>query len=218
MAHKILIVDDDEAIREFLTTLLTQAGYDTVTASTVPSALQVLQENRLDLLITDIRLDTYNGLHLIAMAPKPIPAIVVTGFADPSIEADARRLGADYLVKPVDPSVLCELITQKLASAEQQGMFIETRRALRRRIATPVSVRVGQQPGWLLDASESGVRLEVYCTTGLPPSLTLSFLESGVSLPVDVVWKRRKNDTIWVCGAAIAHGAEPQWRALLDTL
>jgi len=85
MAHTILIVDDDPATREGLMMLLTEAGYHTLTASTVPSALQVLAESPPDLLITDIRLDAYNGLHLIAMAPKPIPAIVVTGFADPSI-------------------------------------------------------------------------------------------------------------------------------------
>ena len=69
----------------------------------------MLAESQPDLLITDVRLDAYNGLHLVAMAPRPIPAIVVTGFADPSIEADARRLGADYLVKPILVSAQDEL-------------------------------------------------------------------------------------------------------------
>jgi DNA-binding response OmpR family regulator len=77
----------------------------------------VLAESEPDLLITDIRLDTYNGLHLVAMAPRAIPAIVVTGFDDPTLEADARRLGADYFLKPVAPSVLCERIAWKLANA-----------------------------------------------------------------------------------------------------
>ena len=119
MPRKILIVDDDAATREFLSILLAEAGYDTVTAGNVPSALQVLAESEPDLLITDIRLDTYNGLHLVAMAPRVIPVIVMTGFADASLEADARRLGADYLLKPMDPSVLCELIARKLANVEQ---------------------------------------------------------------------------------------------------
>lgn len=220
MAHKILIVDDDPATREGLAMLLTDAGYDIVTTSNVPSALQVLAESQPDLLITDVRLDMYNGLHLVAMAPRPIPAIVVTGFPDPSIEADARRLGADYLVKPVAPSVLRELIARKLANAEQRGVFIQTKRAPRRRVTTPVSVRVGQQPARLLDVSERGVGLEVHCTVGagLPRSLTLSFVESGVSVPVDVVWKRRQGETRWLCGAAIGNAAEPQWRALVETL
>jgi ActR/RegA family two-component response regulator len=61
------------------------------------------------LLITEIRLDSYNGLHLIAMAPKPIPAIVITGYPDRAVEADARRLGAEYLAKPgLSGRVVCD--------------------------------------------------------------------------------------------------------------
>lgn len=100
MAHKILIVDDHPAIREGLARLLADVGYEVVTAADVPSARQSLADDRPDLLITDVRLDGYNGLQLIAMAPTPIPAIVVTGYADPSIEADAKRLGAEYYVSP----------------------------------------------------------------------------------------------------------------------
>lgn len=220
MAHKILIVDDHPATREGLARLLTDAGYDIVTSNNVPSALQLLAESPPDLLITDVRLDMYNGLHLIAMAPNPIPAIVLTGFADPSIEADARRLGAEYLVKPVAPAALLELIGRKLATAHQRGVFIQTRRASRRRLTTPVLVRVGEQLGRVLDVSESGVSLELHCTIDaeLPPSLTLDVVEFGVSVPVDVVWKRRKSATTWTCGAAIVPGVEPQWRAFLDTL
>lgn len=77
-----------------------------LTAGDVPSALRLLAEHRPDLLMTDVRLGAYNGLQLIAMAPRAIPAIVVTGFSDPVIEADAARLGAEYRVKPVDPAAL----------------------------------------------------------------------------------------------------------------
>ena len=94
MANKILIVDDDRATRDDLAQLLTHEGYETVTASDVPTAMHLLGASAPDLLITEIRLDTYNGLHIIAMAPTPIPAIVLTVIADPVIEADARRFGA----------------------------------------------------------------------------------------------------------------------------
>jgi len=50
-----------------------------LTATTVPEAMRALATTPPNLLITEIRLDSYNGLHLIAMAPKPIPAIVITG-------------------------------------------------------------------------------------------------------------------------------------------
>ena len=95
MANKILIVDDDRATRDELAQLLTHEGYETLTASDVPTAMHILGASAPDLLITEIRLDTYNGLHIIAMAPTPIPAIGLTRIPDPVIEADARRFGAE---------------------------------------------------------------------------------------------------------------------------
>jgi len=220
MSNKILIVDDDAATRESLAMLLEDAGYGVLTASTVPSALKIMADREPDLLITDIRLDAYNGLQLIAMAPKRIPAIVVTGFADPSLEADARRMGADYLLKPVATSALRDLIAQKLANADRSPAPINTRAEPRRPVTIPVSVNAGSLAARLLDVSNRGVKLEVECLVGveLPASLTLRFGEDDASVGVDVVWKRGKNDSSWLCGAVVAHASEPQWRALLNTL
>jgi DNA-binding response OmpR family regulator len=219
MSKKILIVDDDFSSRESLAMLLAHAGYDVLTASTVPSALKMMAERDPDLLITDIRLDSYNGLQLIAMAPRPIPSIVVTGYADASLEADARRMGADYLLKPVATAALRELIAQKLAN-EPVRVFTSTRAEPRRPVTTPVSVSVGFLAARLLDVSSKGVKLEVERVAGgeLPASLTLTFADYDASVRVDVVWKRAKNDTFWVCGGLVAHESEPQWRALLNTL
>ena len=86
------------ATRAELVKLLADAGFETLTAGTVPDAMRFLSTAQPHLLITEIRLDTYNGLHLIAMAPKPIPAIVITGYPDRAVEADARRLGAELAV------------------------------------------------------------------------------------------------------------------------
>lgn len=220
MSSKILIVDDDAATRESLAMLLADAGYDIITAGSVPSALKVMAEREPDLLITDIRLDSYNGLHLIAMAPRRIPAIVVTGFADASLEADAKKMGADYLLKPVATAALRELIARKLANAKRSLALIETRAEPRRLVTTPVSVSVGPLAARLLNVSDRGLELEVDWVVGvdLPASLTLRFVESDASVTVDVIWKRAKNDTIWLCGAVVAEGSEPQWRALIKTL
>ena len=117
MAHKILIVDDNPTTRGELAKLLADAGFDTMTAGTVPDAMRTLSTTPPNLLITEIRLDSYNGLHLIAMAPKPIPAIVITGYADRAVEADARRLGAEYLSKPVTPGELYAAVQKALSNA-----------------------------------------------------------------------------------------------------
>lgn len=79
MPYKILIVDDDSVTLDGLASLVTAAGYEAVAASDVPAALQILADQAIDLLITDVRLDSFSGLHLIATAVRPIPSIVVTG-------------------------------------------------------------------------------------------------------------------------------------------
>jgi len=102
MAQTILIVDDDRATREGLALLLTEAGYHPLTASTVPSALQVLAERQPDVLIADVRLGAYNGLHLVAMAPRPISTVLTEragGDVRPQREDTEPRMALHPLVR-----------------------------------------------------------------------------------------------------------------------
>lgn len=114
MRKKILLVEDDEGTRGFLSTLLERAGYDVVATDNVQQGKSLLEEGHPDLLITDIRLGAFNGLQLIAMSSRPIPAIVTTGFPDLVLEAEARQSGAKFLLKPIDPNVLLTLLTELL--------------------------------------------------------------------------------------------------------
>lgn len=114
MRHKILVVDDDDGMRRFLFTILTRAGYDVVTAESVQGGSRTLEEARPDLLITDVRLGDFNGLQLLAMRPLSIPMIVVTGFPDPVLEAEARQFGAEFLLKPIEPARLLTLVKERL--------------------------------------------------------------------------------------------------------
>ena len=122
MAPKVLIVEDDDATRNALKAVLAHAGYDTTAAGTFEAGMQALISDVPDLLITDVRLGEYNGLQLVATAREPISAIVLTGFPDPVLQREARLLGADYLMKPVSPPALLELVEKKLATAEQDGV------------------------------------------------------------------------------------------------
>jgi DNA-binding response OmpR family regulator len=219
MAQKILIVDDDEPTRLGLAALLAHVGYETITASSVPTAKRVLATEQPDLLIVDIRLGDYNGLQLIVVGPEPIPAIVMTGFADPVLEADARRLGADYLLKPVSPSTLYSAVARTLSKVVRTDGFVP-RRWDRKDVVGHVPVRIEDTSARLLDVGYGGVRLEVPNSIGsvLPRAFMLIFPANGVSVPVDVVWERRADETTWLCGAAVGAPAEPQWRSLVDAL
>jgi DNA-binding NtrC family response regulator len=113
---RVLIVDDDGSTRRGLVQLLVQAGYDATAVGTFEEARRIISVTPPDLLITDIRLEEYNGLQLILNSPRTIPTIVITGFADPVLEAEARRGGAAYMVKPVQPLQLLEVVAEKLAA------------------------------------------------------------------------------------------------------
>ena len=220
MAQKILIVDDNATTRGELVKLLADAGFETMTAATVPEAMRALTATPPHLLITEIRLDSYNGLHLIAMAPKPIPAIVITGYADRAVEADARRLGAEYLSKPVSPGELYAAVQRTLNSAAARGVFMPPRADPRTDVAPNTMVLVNDVPACLLDVSAGGARVEIQCAPGATVQSPLAFrLENlDVALPLEVMWKRRTSANTWVCGVSVADDLRPDWQAFLNAV
>jgi CheY-like chemotaxis protein len=159
---------------------------------------------------------------LLASATRPTPAIIVTGYPDPVLEADARRMGADYLVKPVSPSALVELVRTKL-STPQEPIFRPARKWERKQISGSLPARVGDEPARILDVSYGGLRLELERRPErpLPTSFTLDFPTSGVSVPVDVVWTTRVGEEHWVCGASVVQvedAAARAWQGLVDAV
>ncbi len=103
---EILIVDDEERIRQILKIMLSGAGHGVGEACDGEEALEILQEESFDLVISDIRMDRLNGKQLLAEIKQlslGIPVIFITAFASLESAVDALRLGAaDYLVKPFD--------------------------------------------------------------------------------------------------------------------
>jgi DNA-binding response OmpR family regulator len=103
-SKRILVVDDDPQVLGFLETGLSRAGYGVVACAAYEDARALLAAQRPDLLLTDIRLGAFNGLQLalLAMHRYPgLPIIILTGFDDPTMRAEARKAGAVFLVKPV---------------------------------------------------------------------------------------------------------------------
>ena len=112
---RVLIVDDDASTRVGLSELLETAGYDTCVVGTLHEGLHALHDYSPDVLIADIRLGSFNGLYLLIVAPQHVPAIIMTGFDDPLLEADAQKHGAEYVLKPVDPPLLLRLVQRCLS-------------------------------------------------------------------------------------------------------
>ena len=103
---EILIVDDEERIRHILNMMLSGAGHNACEACDGKEALDILEKESFDLVISDIRMDRINGKQLLSEIKKNglgIPVIFITAFASLESVVDALRLGAaDYLVKPFE--------------------------------------------------------------------------------------------------------------------
>jgi CheY-like chemotaxis protein len=221
--RKILVVDDLPAIRTGLKRLLENAGYQVVVAGSFAEGRFALSEAAPDLLISDVRLGEYNGIQLVATTTRAIPAIIITGFPDPVLEAEARRLGAEFLIKPVETATLLALIQRKLQPiTEAASDRTQQRRWERKSVRGELRVRVNDAAARVLDISYGGVKFELERGDNrpVPRSFQLELPESGVSVPVDLVWTARCDDR-WLCGAAIAVRDEPTtvaWHLVVDHL
>ncbi len=112
--EKILLVDDEPVIRATLIRELQVAGYDVTSCGRGEEAIELLQGNRYDVLITDLLLPDLDGLSLLKISKAQdaeILVIILTGYGDMDSAVDALRLGADdYLTKPCDTDELIQCI------------------------------------------------------------------------------------------------------------
>jgi CheY-like chemotaxis protein len=214
MSPKILIVEDDRAARVGLQQLLTQAGYSTVVAGDFREGRRLLEHEHPDLLIVDLRLQGFNGLQLLHINPRPIPTIVVTGFPDDVLQADARRLGAEYMVKPIEPARLLALVGRLLDKTPQT---VERRRLPRLAVTTDLPMEINAVPARLLDASSAGVKFEIYRPAGhaMPSALTLFFPVHDLQIDAELVWAAPGRAGRWQCGAVIVDGPG-DWMRLVE--
>ena len=219
MDSKILVVDDDRDMREMVCTVLEEAGYETIAASTLDAAIDALEDEQPDLLITDIKLNGYNGLQLVATAPRPIPVIVVTGHDDRGIEIEARRMGAEFLVKPVSPLNLLIAVRHKLDGVPRSHRPTLRRRWERKPLSPALTARAGDTRMQIVDVSYGGLRFEIERVPGhfLPLSFDVTVPGSDLQVGIDVVWKMRQQGLRWICGAAVSDN-HPGWRELVDSL
>ena len=105
-APRLLVVDDEPDLRTLYELTLMREGYDVESAGTVSEAWALLENQRYELLITDMRLPDGTGLDLLARleaAGRPEKAMVITAYGSPENAVEALKSGAyDYLTKPVD--------------------------------------------------------------------------------------------------------------------
>ena len=171
---RILIVDDEELVRESLSGWLEKDGYTVGTAPDGALAITRLEREPWSILLVDLKMPGIDGLQVIDRARALQPAttaVIMTAFATVESAVSAMKLGAyDYLVKPFDPEEL-SLMIQKIVRQNELIQENETlRRALRRdcRFRDLISKNAGMQS--VFDLTQTAARSQ---------STILIFGESG---------------------------------------
>src|SRR5262245_33117615 len=117
--HHVVIVAQNPALATTLLTWLGSAGYELAIVTTFTAA-KALLDTKPALLISELKLGEYNGLHLALRARGlDIPAVVI-GPEDRVLQRDADELGATYLTSVLRRSQLLELVTKRIGSTAHQ--------------------------------------------------------------------------------------------------
>jgi DNA-binding response OmpR family regulator len=125
MSAKILVIDDDEMTRHFLSHILAQQGFLLETAADGEQALTLLKEKQFDIILLDIEMPGLNGLETLKRIrknylKKDLPILMVTANDQSAEIIQAFDLGAnDYVVKPLDVPVLFARIRAHLESVRK---------------------------------------------------------------------------------------------------
>jgi len=121
---RILVVDDEQSMRELLAIMLRRDGFDVVAAESRTQAAAVLARGPVEMIITDVKLPDGDGIeilrHVKAAAPETV-VIVMTAFGSTETAVAALKLGAyDYLVKPFDIDELKIVVRNALERQQLQ--------------------------------------------------------------------------------------------------
>ncbi len=119
LESRVLVVDDERNIREFLSIVLTQkAGFEVELAETGEEALQKIEGKRFDLVLTDWKMPRMDGLQLVielAHSKPEVPTVVMTGYGSIDSAVEAMKHGAsDYVTKPFDVDEMIERLRNVL--------------------------------------------------------------------------------------------------------
>ncbi len=166
MAAKVLLVEDDRALREALADTLALGGHDYRAVDCAEAALLAIDRETFGLVVSDVNMPGMDGHQLLAAIRQrqpQLPVLLMTAYGAVERAVDAMRQGAaDYLVKPFEPKALLNLVERhalgRVSVSEQDGpVALEPASVQLLELAT----RVAQSDSTVLITGESGTGKEV---------------------------------------------------------
>ncbi len=218
----VLLVAPNGGVVRGLAPSLRAAGYVPKVVGDFAAAKEALAA-RPELLITELKLGAYNGLHLAIRANVQGTPTIVVGDHDPVLEAEAERQHARYLTPPVTPERVLALVAELLAAAQH------VRRSPRKQVPL-LDAFVNDVPARVLDVSYEGLRLEApeAGSENVPAYFRVRLPLFNFSCDVQRVWvspisaEQGERALSGVsCGAELSRGdvdTALAWRTLVDSM
>ncbi len=223
-----VLVDADVAELRRSEQMLEQAGFVVMSADSFAQAKALLASMTPEIVIADIKLRAYNGLHLAALCAvwRPgTPFIATHNTYDVVLDADAKRLSAAYVVKTPSREQLTKAALKMLESRRHGG---DIRRSYRKPVPVPTVVQVAAASAEVVDVSYGGVQLKMPSVSAGPPKddppfdFDIVFPNLEISLHAARVWAMPDTDTGgWLCGADISGNDSHdllRWREFVDSV
>ena len=199
-------------------TLLKNSGHEVVFAPGFEPAIKKLDQIAPDLLITDVRLGGFNGLHLVIRSQSTRPnmrSILLDRVHDPVVAADAKHHNAAYLGGMVTASSLAQHVSQLLNEGGPQ------RRWPRKQPIKGLVFHVARRSARVIDISYGGIRLELPPSESIPAKFRMAVPGFEGVFRAKPVWSHFTPVGSISCGAELLE-ANPrtvaQWRQLVDSI
>lgn len=144
--EKILVIDDEKLVRDFLYETLTRHDYEVTLAENGKKALQLIQEKPFDLILSDLKLPDSTGIQILRKVKELSPSslvVIITAYGSVENAVEAMQLGAfNYLLKPFSPDTI-EAILEK---ANEHRRLVDENHYLRQQSSESTTSLVAQSP------------------------------------------------------------------------
>lgn len=121
----ILVVDDELLIRDLLYDFFTDQGWDIAVAENSHKAIAILEDNQVDLVLTDIKMPEMDGMELtqyIKERHPELPVVIMTGYPSVDTAVSALRIKvADYIIKPFNINQLYKIIEKEIKQQKKDS-------------------------------------------------------------------------------------------------
>jgi len=217
----ILSVDADRAVLKRTEELLSAEGHLVIAVSSFQEAKGYLYTVSPDLLIADVRLDAFNGLHLAARARLDfpnLPVIITHAWPDPVLEREAQRQGAAFVVSPLENP---DFLINVRAALERHRLAQAPIRRWPRKQVSGVEAQLEASHVRICDMSYGGLKLALGEDRELPSVFDVTVPNTGLTVHARPVWMFRSpaTDEFW-CGAELVdtgNTAMTEWRDFVDS-